>query len=543
MSVSMVFVRLPYSFPDNQSSFHAHTQRRYEVPLCVIRPSANVGCSCLNSESQRSINCKLENKRENFARSHKTMSQTGISIERFVPEGNASLAEDAPGWGSNAKNDSVASESTSDNNRAADPKSSDNDLPPQPLGPNCWKCRGTGQKLYKGGEPVKKKVTCPVCQGNGRLPAKKTVVEAATRPGRICRAKRQPPLGWQPAKPLAYALQEGNVLPKWKDMVVAADNGQDGILDSSHDNASTDHDKTKPSWLPGMGEELVKLNGTWRILQRVGGHRWTTDDCVTAYVAVRESMQYFRSIHNKQSIRYLDLGTGNGSVLQMVLRAMLQQDFVFEDSKGIEARTEAVGLARRSLMFNVGPDFPVQIIHGDFRSVVQGDDPSLRNFDLITGTPPYFRVDFSVKNGEKVTSAVIRQGGMPTALQSAPARCEFRGGIEAYCEAAARALVPETGRFVVCENFLNHDRVLKAAQDNGLRVLRVVKVHGRQGKDCLFCVYVMFKMISNGELSSPEYSTEEEKMFVRDIHGNWTKSYTETVFRIMAIPPFDDSSN
>jgi len=69
---------------------------------------------------------------------------------------------------------------------------------------------------------------------------------------------------------------------------------------------------------------------------------------------------------------------------------------------------------------------------------------------------------------------------LPTAQQSAPARCEFRGGIEAYCEAAARVLKPSTGRFVVCENWLNHNRVVAAASETGLQILTQVEVIGRE---------------------------------------------------------------
>jgi tRNA1(Val) A37 N6-methylase TrmN6 len=97
------------------------------------------------------------------------------------------------------------------------------------------------------------------------------------------------------------------------------------------------------------------------------------------------------------------------------------------------------------------------IIHSDFRDlqavyqqnknadqddtlILRPDQKKLKDthpngFDLVTGTPPYFRVDFqlestssstSLGSGEKdaepqerVTRAVIRQGGMPTAIQSA----------------------------------------------------------------------------------------------------------------------------
>merc|ERR1712232_975859 len=107
----------------------------------------------------------------------------------------------------------------------------------------------------------------------------------------------------------------------------------------------------------------------------------------------------------------------------------------------------------------------ISVRRGDFRQLMDpnerkrlldGVEHAESGFDLVTGTPPYFRVDFTLRPNENkkeqhVHSAVINQGGMPSCLQSAPARCEFRGGVEAYCEAAA-AVMKRDGVFVVCEN-------------------------------------------------------------------------------------------
>jgi len=117
--------------------------------------------------------------------------------------------------------------------------------------------------------------------------------------------------------------------------------------------------------------------------------------------------------------------------------------------------------------------------------------------DLVTGTPPYFRVDFALptggadaRAGGAPVRATIRQGGMPSHDQSAPARCEFRGGVEAYCRAAATLLAPD-GRFVVCENWANDDRVRAGAAAARLHVEEVLKVEGRTGRGALFAVYTM----------------------------------------------------
>ena len=246
--------------------------------------------------------------------------------------------------------------------------------------------------------------------------------------------------------------------------------------------------------------------GTWRILQKVGSHRWTTDDIVTAYIAITElrriQTSIAESITNNTTttttststatrLHYLDLGCGNASVLQMVSWGILhllqqQKPNINKDTHhdkddnlgkyqhsfkafGIEARREAVQLATRSLSFNIGAENIgkiISLINGDFRVLGEGkngakDDSNNENkgcdtdnsedvgdgsstkdstseaihtsgrkefdrvkkqkFDLITGTPPYFRVDFNTEEQQKnvdnesscervVTSAVINQG-------------------------------------------------------------------------------------------------------------------------------------
>jgi len=275
-----------------------------------------------------------------------------------------------------------------------------------------------------------------------------------------------------------------------------------------------------PVWLPRQGEQLCNLVGSWRILQRVSSHRWTTDDLVTAWVASQQ-----QEAVGEHHVDYLDLGTGNASVLQMVTWALLKNGQTVNKAIGVEARSEAVELARRSLSFNVGSRVDVHIVHGDFRDVI-----STQEYDLVTGTPPYFRVDFTINDEDKVTEAVIQQGGMPTARQSAPARCEFRGGIEAYCEAAARVLKPSTGRFVVCENWLNHDRAVAAATETGLQISKQVEVIGREGKPTLFCVYVMKKADGSNVV------VQRESLVVRERNGNWTESYRKSILASMSIP-------
>ncbi len=111
---------------------------------------------------------------------------------------------------------------------------------------------------------------------------------------------------------------------------------------------------------------------------------------------------------------------------------------------GIEAQAVSVDLAQRSLAWNGAAD-RCAVVHGDLR------DPAVLRpgaaFDLMTGTPPYLRP------GTATPSARMQRG---------PAHLELRGGIEAYCLAAARWLAPG-GRFVACAAAAQLRRVSEAA--------------------------------------------------------------------------------
>ena len=292
-------------------------------------------------------------------------------------------------------------------------------------------------------------------------------------------ARRRRPIGWKEFGHVPPAVQASSGLTADSATInsnpalfyLAQANGLDTDYSKRQDifiKETASNNAKNPAWLPiNKGEQLCNLVGRWRILQRVGSHRWTTDDIVTAYIAATSLIDE-KEVSDTEEIKYLDLGTGNGSVLQMVSWYLLSK-MKGVKAYGVEARSEAVGLARRSLAFNLGSveddgkiysgavinsngveSVPgrhnVQVVNGDFRDLVSlsrsesdQSEPSFTDnrelkevasnrYDLITGTPPYFRVDFSTEGDKatdsKVTAAVINQGGMPTSMQSAPARCE-----------------------------------------------------------------------------------------------------------------------
>lgn len=215
------------------------------------------------------------------------------------------------------------------------------------LGPLCWKCcspsRGRpapgaapdpGPGLLPtgpGGRGAAK--VCPVCAGKGRLlPTRKRRKQLS--------APAVPPLIGRP--------------PDWT---------------SPGPAPATPLDVTAATL--GPDEQLVSLVGDWRIIQRRAGHRWTTDDLITAWAAVKAARAAVAETTAESSspgpssrapparpspprrLRCLDLGTGNGTVLLMVAHAFPEAECV-----GIEAREEAVALAVRSIAHNVGPPSP-----------------------------------------------------------------------------------------------------------------------------------------------------------------------------------------
>lgn len=178
--------------------------------------------------------------------------------------------------------------------------------------------------------------------------------------------------------------------------------------------------------------------GKWKIFQKQGGHRFSTDDVTTAWVAIHRIIQMRQEGVNVT--HHLDMGCGLGSVLMMV--AWKFTDLI---STGIEAQTISCGLAKRSIRYNGAAD-RITIYNGDLRDPAVLPTP--QKFEIVTGTPPYF------KSGEGALSAKVDQKAC---------LFEFRGGVEDYIEAASRYLTDD-GHFVVVESALGKKRFDAAAQ-------------------------------------------------------------------------------
>jgi tRNA1(Val) A37 N6-methylase TrmN6 len=232
-----------------------------------------------------------------------------------------------------------------------------------------------------------------------------------------------------------------------------------------------------------MDLERVQLTRRLVLWQRTRGHRSATDDILCAYAG---------NAAKPDAVSILDLGAGQGSVALMlaginpkaIITAVEVQQVSYEL---LERNVKENGLAGR-----------VVPIFADLRTV----DLGARRFDLVTGSPPY-----------------VRQGAgvLPADAQRAAARFELRGGIEAYCGAAARWLCPD-GKAVFLMDAAQDDRCQRAAAEAGLFIEQCLIVYPRNAAPPRFIVY----QFTRG--ASPA-SCVDRVLTIRDEEGRWSEEY------------------
>ncbi|MCC7537264.1 MAG: methyltransferase [Deltaproteobacteria bacterium] len=241
--------------------------------------------------------------------------------------------------------------------------------------------------------------------------------------------------------------------------------------------------------LPELADEETcdALTAEWRVIQRRGGHRYSIDDVSVAWLAT--SLR-------PDARRVLDLGCGLGSVLLMTAWRLRDARLV-----GIEAQSQSFGLALRNLALN-GCDDRVRVIHGDLRDAAvcesaRRDGP----FDLVTGTPPYYRPGRALVSPD---------------TQRAYARVELRGGIEEYTLAAARVLA-DHGMFVTVLKPESPDRLAPAASAAGLHVVLLRDLVKSPGRPPFLTLAAMSPTPAPTERLAP--------IVTRDEHGRRTAEH------------------
>jgi len=211
------------------------------------------------------------------------------------------------------------------------------------------------------------------------------------------------------------------------------------------------------------GETLDALCGRYHIFQLKKGHRYSTDDVLTAW---------YGTTWCPSARRILDLGSGIGSVALVAAWRMPGARVVT-----VEAQEDSVRLARKSVVWNGLAD-RVEVRQGDLRDEgVLGCDES---FDLVLGSPPYFPPGSGVK------------GDHP---QKVACRFELRGTIADYCHRTVGLL--ETGGVFACVFPVSpreqEERVEAAASAAGMTIVRKRPVVLREEERPLLGLFVMMR--------------------------------------------------
>jgi tRNA1Val (adenine37-N6)-methyltransferase len=256
-------------------------------------------------------------------------------------------------------------------------------------------------------------------------------------------------------------------------------------------------------------QTLDALSGYFRIYQLRDGHRFSTDDVLTAW---------YGSTWVPSARRVLDLGSGIGSVGMIAAWRLQAARFVT-----IEAQTESVALARKSAEYNGLLD-RYEIRHGDFREPVPrgGVAPVLaqhERFDLVLGSPPYFPVGTGV------------EGDHP---QKVACRFELRGDIADYARVAA-AHLDNGGLFACVFPEEQRRRVDLAAADASLVIVRQRPVVFREGEAPLIGLFAMMRLVDLPERMHRR-TWIEPPLIIRAADGNVHPEYAAVKLAV-GFPP------
>lgn len=242
------------------------------------------------------------------------------------------------------------------------------------------------------------------------------------------------------------------------------------------------------------GETLDAISGHFRLFQLKNGHRFSTDDVLTAW---------YGTSHCPTARTVLDLGSGIGTVASIAAWRLPGARLV-----AVEAQEESVRLARKSVAWN-GLSERYEIRQGDFR-----DEGVLRpeeRFDLVLGSPPYFPPGSGT------------EGDHP---QKIACRFELRGTIADYCQAAFRHLAP--GGLFACVFPVapeeQHERIRGGASQAGLSLVRWRPIVLREGERPLLGLFAMMRSEDLPGSARP-LSWPEPPLVIRQTDGSVHPEY------------------
>lgn len=250
-------------------------------------------------------------------------------------------------------------------------------------------------------------------------------------------------------------------------------------------------------------ETLDYLCGWWRIFQLEKGHRYSTDDVLTAW---------YGTTHAPRVGRAADLGSGIGSVALISAWRLPGATFCT-----VEAQEISIRLARKSVRYN-GVEERFTLVHGDLRDVALDGQ-----FDLVTGSPPYWP--------EGTASEAAHE-------QAVGARIETRGSIADYARTAARILAPG-GLFAFVFPAVQTARAIDALKDAGLTLVRRRDVIFKEGEPP---VITLFAATRAQDIPRTYEAFVEPPLTVRTRDGGVALEYS-AVRMTLGFPPGNVPSN
>jgi len=215
------------------------------------------------------------------------------------------------------------------------------------------------------------------------------------------------------------------------------------------------------AWDGPPGTRIDTICNGFIIMQPVNGQRYSTDDMLVAWLAVRTISTAAQPID-----RFIDLGSGLCSVPLIVLCS-----FPTLQGLGIELNAQRLALGAQSILAN-GLQRRFRLMRADVRTLCLRTRVS-----LVTSSPPYHP---------------RRSGQISANSDKAAVRFELHGGIEDYVRAAAEHLC-DHGCFITVYPCRQQARLLAAAQACGFALDRQVNVIPRQNKPPLFALYSLCK--------------------------------------------------
>jgi tRNA1Val (adenine37-N6)-methyltransferase len=245
------------------------------------------------------------------------------------------------------------------------------------------------------------------------------------------------------------------------------------------------------------GQSLDLIAGNFRIFQYEKGHRYSTDDVVTAW---------YGTICAPRVERAADLGSGIGSVA--IIAAWRLPGARFET---VEAQEISFQLARKSIRYN-GLESRFTQRLGDLREFTSSEP-----FDLVLGSPPYFPPGTATEAAH---------------AQAIPARIEVRGTVADYAATAARILAPG-GVFAFVFPTLQTERAEAAIDAAGLKLIRRRDVVFKEGEPPLITLYAASR---SADIPATYEAWVEPPLIIRLRDGSISPEYSAVRLSI-GFPP------